>query len=97
MINEVTADIPENDFYSKSSDTPFYMTTTIPLFKKAGIEVETIDDILDLGIYITNAVKLPKKETTISTARIKEIVPLLEKEIALFPNLQGDIAKKHLT
>lgn len=98
MINEVVADSPENDFYSLK-EKPAYLETTIPLFQKAGIEVENIQDIVDLGIYITNAVKLPKTETTISPAVIKNFVPLLAAEIDLFPNLQaimlnGDVAKK---
>lgn len=64
MINEVVPPCPEDDFYGKQEAA--YMSTTIPLFRKAGIEVNTVQDILDRGIYITNAVKVPKAKYTVS-------------------------------
>ena len=97
MINEVVPSSPEEDFYGKPDSA--YMSTTIPLFRKAGIEVNSIQDILDHGIYITNAVKTPKSEYAVSKESIEDSLPYLEKELALFPNakvimLMGDVAKK---
>lgn len=97
MINEVVPSCPEEDFYRKQDSA--YMSTTIPLFRKAGIEVNSIQDILDHGIYITNAVKTPKSEYAVSKESIEDSLPYLEKELALFPNvkvimLMGDVAKK---
>ena len=97
MINEVVPSSPEEDFYGKPDSA--YMSTTIPLFRKAGIEVNSIQDILDHGIYITNAVKTPKTEYAVSKESIEDSLPYLEKELALFPNvkvimLMGDVAKK---
>ncbi len=97
MINEVVPSSPEDDFYGKPDSA--YMSTTIPLFRKAGIEVNSIQDILDHGIYITNAVKTPKSEYAVSKESIEDSLPYLEKELALFPNvkvimLMGDVAKK---
>ena len=97
MINEVVPASPENDFYGSPDAT--YMETTIPLFQKAGIEVSTIEDILAHGIYLTNAIKTPKQETTIDNDSIERSLPYLEQELALFPNVQvimlmGDVAKK---
>ncbi len=97
MINEVVPVDSDDDFYGKPDSA--YMSTTIPLFRKAGIEVNSIQDILNLGIYITNAVKMPKSEYTVSKESIEESLPYLEKELELFPNLQvvmlmGDVAKK---
>ena len=97
MINEVVSSCPEEDFYGKQDSA--YMSTTIPLFRKAGIEVNSIQDILDHGIYITNAVKTPKSEYAVSKESIEDSLPYLEKELALFPNakvimLMGDVAKK---
>lgn len=97
MINEVVPSSPEEDFYGKPDSA--YMSTTIPLFRKAGIEVNLIQDILDHGIYITNAVKTPKSEYAVSKESIEDSLPYLEKELALFPNakvimLMGDVAKK---
>ena len=97
MINEVVPVDSDDDFYGKSDSA--YMSTTIPLFRKAGIEVNSIYEILNLGIYITNAVKMPKSEYAVSKESIEESLPYLEKELELFPNLQvvmlmGDVAKK---
>lgn len=97
MINEVVPVDSDDDFYGKPDSA--YMSTTIPLFRKAGIEVSGIQDILSLGIYITNAVKTPKSEYAVSKESIEESLPYLEKELELFPNLQvvmlmGDVAKK---
>ncbi len=97
MINEIVPIDSDNDFYGKPDSA--YMSTTIPLFRKAGIEVNNIQDILNLGIYITNAVKTPKSEYAVSMDSIEESLPYLEKELELFPNLHvvmlmGDVAKK---
>jgi uracil-DNA glycosylase len=97
MINEVVPADPEQDFYG--ADDAAYLETTIPLFQKAGVHVNSISDITNLGVYITNAVKLPKNEYTISKEQIEESLPFLEKELSLFPNvkvvmLMGDVAKK---
>lgn len=97
LINEIVPSCPENDFYGKPDAA--YMTTTIPLFRKAGIEVSSVQDILNNGIYITNAVKTPKTEYAVSKESIEESLPYLERELALFPNvkvimLMGDVAKK---
>lgn len=97
MINEVVPSCPEEDFYGKQDSA--YMSTTIPLFRKAGIEVNSIQDVLDHGIYITNAVKTPKSEYAVSKESIEDSLPYLEKELALFPNakvimIMGDVAKK---
>lgn len=97
MINEIVPIDSDDDFYGKPDSA--YMSTTIPLFRKAGIEVNNIQDILNLGIYITNAVKTPKSEYAVSKESIEESLPYLEKELELFPNLQvvmlmGDVAKK---
>lgn len=97
MINEVVPIDSDDDFYGKFDSA--YMSTTIPLFQKAGIEVNSIHEILNLGIYITNAVKTPKSGYAVSKESIEESLPAFEREIQLFPNLKvimlmGDVAKK---
>lgn len=97
MINEIVPSHPEEDFYGKQDAA--YMSTTIQLFRKAGIEVDSVQDILNKGIYITNAVKTPKTGYAVSKESIEESLPYLERELALFPNvkvimLMGDVAKK---
>lgn len=97
MINEIVPSCPEEDFYGKQDSA--YMSTTISMFRKAGIEIGSVQDILNNGIYITNAVKTPKSEYAVSKESIEDSLPYLEKELALFPNvkvimLMGDVAKK---
>ena len=97
MINEVVPADPAQDFYG-SADAD-YLKTTIPLLQGAGAAVASIQDVLQMGIYIANAVKTPKTEYTIDKSSIEKSLPYLEAEIALFPNvkvimLMGDVAKK---
>ena len=97
MINEVVPSDPLQDFYGASDAD--YMKTTIPLFQGAGTEVSSIQDILQMGIYITNAVKTPKTEYAIDKTSIENSLPYLEAELSLLPNLKvimlmGDVAKK---
>lgn len=97
MINEVVPADPAQDFYGSSGEQ--YLSTAIPLFQKAGLPVKSIQDILDMGVYITNAVKTPKTAYTIEKSSLEESLPWLEAELALFPHvkvimLMGDVAKK---
>lgn len=97
MINEVVPSDSRQDFYGQADAD--YLKTTIPLFQKAGANISTIDNILQMGIYITNAVKTPKSQYTIEKNVIEDHLPYLERELALFPNLKvimlmGDVAKK---
>ena len=97
MVNEIVPDDPTQDFYGTSGEQ--YLSTTIPLFQKAGLPVETVEDILAMGIYLTNAVKTPKDGYTVEKASMEESLPYLEQELSLFPHVQvimlmGDVAKK---
>lgn len=97
MINEVVPLDPLQDFYGIPEAD--YLKTTIPLLREAGAEVNSIQDILQMGIYITNAVKTPKTEYTVDKSSIEYSLPYLEAELSLFPNikvimLMGDVAKK---
>ena len=97
MINEVVPSDRLQDFYGALDAD--YLKTTIPLFQGAGAEVSSIHDILQMGVYITNAVKTPKTEYSIDKSSIENSLPYLEAEISLFPNvkvimLMGDVAKK---
>lgn len=97
LINEIVPLDPADDFYGTRDSA--YLSTTLPLFQKAGIQVDSAYELLDRGIYLTNAIKTPKTTTTIETQTITENLPLLEKELSLFPNvevimLMGDVAKK---
>ena len=97
MINEVVPSDALQDFYGVPDAD--YLKTAIPLFQGAGAEVKSIQDILQMGIYITNAVKTPKTKYAIEKNSIQDSLPYLEVELSLFPNvkvimLMGDVAKK---
>jgi uracil-DNA glycosylase len=88
------------DYYYAPGD-PLFQRTTVQAFQDAGAAVSSIRDILDLGVYLTTAVKCGKTGYTIKAGPIKECSLLLERELALFPNvhaylLMGDVAIKAL-
>ncbi|MEN6379043.1 MAG: uracil-DNA glycosylase family protein [Methanofastidiosum sp.] len=97
MISEVPPIDPKDYFYA--SVNPFYMETTKQAFNDAGYPINSINDILNLGVYITTAVKCAKTGSSISTDTIKECSFILEEELKLFPNVKayillGDVAIK---
>lgn len=97
MINEVVPSDPSQDFYGAPDAD--YPKTTIPLLQRAGAEVTSIQEILQMGIYITNAVKTPKTEYAVDKSSIEKSLPYLEAELSLLSNikvimLMGDVAKK---
>lgn len=98
MINEVVPECPEDDFYG-SAPAPLYLSTALPLFRRGGLPACSIREVTDASIYITNAVKRPKRETAVPQEMIEESLPVLERELSLFPNLRavmlmGDVARK---
>lgn len=97
MISEAPPEDPQDYFYA--SGEPFYLKTTLQAFNDAGVPVNSIQEILELGFYLTTAVKCPKTQYGISAQTVKNCSVMLEKELALFPNvkaymLMGDVAIK---
>ncbi len=85
--------------YYYAQGAPLFEQTTVQAFRDAGAEVSSMQDILDLGVYLTTAVKCGKTGYGIETSTIKECSHILEQELALFPNatvwlLMGDVAIK---
>jgi uracil-DNA glycosylase len=97
MISEAApADL--GDYYYAEGE-PLFRQTTVQAFKDAGAAVSSMQDILDLGVYLTTAVKCGKTGYGIASSTIKECSLILEKELALFPKvkvflLMGDVAIK---
>jgi uracil-DNA glycosylase len=86
------------DYYDAGSEALFARTTLLA-FQDAGASVSSIQDIFDLGIYLTTAVKCAKTGYGIASPTIEHCSLLLEQELALFPNikvflLMGDVAIK---
>ncbi len=89
-----------NDYFYASND-PFYLKTTIQSFNEAGSPVSSMKDILNLGVYVTTAVKCGKTGYAVSFKTVENCSALLEREISLFPDckallLMGDTAIKAL-
>lgn len=97
LISEASPSNPKDTYYAEGD--PSFQKTTVMAFNDAGIGVNSINEILDLGVYLTTAVKCGKTGYGIKSNTIKECSILLEKEISLFPNvmvflLMGDVAIK---
>lgn len=99
MISEAA---PKNysDYYYMGGESLFEQTT-LQAFKDAGINVESLCELVKKGVYFTTAIKCGKKGYTVKSATIKNCSIHLEKELAFFPNLKvimlmGDFAIKAL-
>jgi uracil-DNA glycosylase len=87
--------------YYYASGQPHFAQTTVQAFQEAGAQVDSIADILDMGVYLTTAIKCAKTSYNVKAATIKECSWLLEQELDLFPSVQayllmGDVAIKAL-
>jgi uracil-DNA glycosylase len=97
MISEAAPENPGDYYYAK--EDPLFQQTTVQAFNDAGAEVKAIQDLLNMGVYFTTAVKCGKTGYGIKASTIEECSLILEKELALFPNvevfmLMGDVAIK---
>lgn len=97
MISEA-APVDRGDYFYAGQESS-YEQTTLEAFQEAGVPVTSFSQILDLGVYLTSAVKCGKTGYGIKAGTIIECSKILEKEIALFPNtrvimLMGDVAIK---
>jgi uracil-DNA glycosylase len=86
------------DHYYAGGDSLFQQTT-VQAFNDAGIQIASVQEILGLGVYLTTAVKCGKTGYALQSGTVQACSRLLEKEIALFPNvkvflLMGDVAIK---
>lgn len=69
MISEASPADKKDYFYAP--DNLFYLQTTLQAFRDAGENISTVQEILDLGIYLTTAIKCGKTQYAISTNTIK--------------------------
>ena len=97
LVSEAAPDDSNDYFYA--GNQPLFEQTTLQAFNQAGIAVSRLQELLDMGIYFTTAVKCGKTGYGIKAATIKECSSLLTGELDLFPNVQayllmGDVAIK---
>ncbi|MBU1227990.1 MAG: uracil-DNA glycosylase [Actinobacteria bacterium] len=95
MVSESPAPDPNDDFHAPGE--PFFLKTTAQAFADAGFPISSMGDVLELGVYVTTAVKCGKVGYAVPTAAVKACSALLEAELSLFPNLtvilaMGDVA-----
>jgi uracil-DNA glycosylase len=95
LISECAAAVPGDNYYVTGD--PLFARTTIQAFRDAGADVRSLGDILDLGIYLTTAVKCSKMGYGIRRETVVECSRWLERELDPFPNvraylLMGDVA-----
>jgi uracil-DNA glycosylase len=100
MLVSETAPTQALEYYYATCDALF-ARTTVQAFQEAGLEITTIQDLLQKGIYLTTAVKCGKYDYAVPSSMIAHCSALLEREIQLFPNLKayllmGDVAIKSL-
>jgi uracil-DNA glycosylase len=100
MIAEA-APVNSADYFYADNEAPLFLQTTLQAFQDAGAQITSLQELLDLGVYLTTAIKCGKTEYSIKTATIKECSHLLERELSLFPHtrvimLMGDVAKRAL-
>jgi|TARA_Y100000310_G_scaffold327633_1_gene394294 uracil-DNA glycosylase len=97
LISEAAPSDPADYYYAK--ENPLFQRTTVQAFQDAGAVVSSIQDILDLGVYLTTAVKCGKTGYGIRAPTIRECSLILEREFELFPSVKvfmmmGDVAIK---
>jgi uracil-DNA glycosylase len=85
-----------SDYYYAGGSSHFEATTVLA-FNDAGANVQSIQDILKLGVYLTTAVKCGKTGYAVASKTIEECSSILDMELSLFPNkqvylLMGDVA-----
>ena len=95
MICEAPPADRNDDFYAGPES--LYARTTVKAFNYAGVQVASIQDLLDYGIYFTTAIKCSKAGERVRKKTVERCSSLLEQELALFPGvkaylLMGDAA-----
>ncbi len=97
LISETAPTDPRDGYYG--SCEALFARTTLLAFQEAGVKVSSIHDLLRMGVYLTTAVKCGKYEYAVANSTIGHCSALLEREMALVPNVQayllmGDVAIK---
>lgn len=96
MISESPSQNASDRFYSSGNSS--YAETTVQAFNEAGFDVSSMEDVINLGVYVTTAIKCAKTGYSISPQTIENCsLRILEKEIDIFHDakallLMGDTA-----
>ncbi len=91
LISEAAPQDPADYYYSAGAAQigSLFEETTVLAFRDAGADVASLQDILDMGVYLTTAVKCAKTGYTLKAGTTKACSFLLEAELAPFANVEG--------
>ncbi len=97
VISEAAPEDPIDYYYAPGQS--LFQQNTMQAFKLGGVDVDSFQKLLAMGIYFTTAVKCAKTGYGIKSGTIKECSAILEQELDLFPRvktflLMGDVAIK---
>jgi hypothetical protein len=96
LISEAAPEKSGDYYYAPGR--PLFMETTLQAFQDAGAAATSLRDLLEMGVYLTTAVKCAKTAYAIQKDTVKRCAAIiLAGELALFPNvravlLMGDVA-----
>jgi uracil-DNA glycosylase len=99
MVSEAPPGDASDWFYA--GPDALFAQTTVQAFQDAGADVDSIADVLGLGVYLTTAIKCGKTGYGVAARTIDACSSLLEGELALFRStkalmLMGDVAIRSL-
>jgi uracil-DNA glycosylase len=80
---------PLTDAANDSQDDAIARAETVDAFRSAGFDVDSLEDVRNLGVYVTTAVKCPKIGFGLKQETVDACSHLLEREIDLFPNVKS--------
>ena len=97
VISESAPENPADSYYAPGSS--LFQQNSLQAFQSGGVEVDSFQELLDMGVYFTTAVKCAKTGYGIKAGTIKECSKILEEELNLFTQvkaylLMGDVAIK---
>ncbi|MEF2965834.1 uracil-DNA glycosylase [Paenibacillus sp. M1] len=97
MISEA---IPKNleDYFYTHQNASFFKTTQ-QVLREAGYQINSPEELNEMGVYLTTAIKCSKKDYLVSANTIKNCSLVLESEITPFDQVKsimcmGDFAIK---
>ena len=69
--------------------SPFALTDVVEVFQAAGFDVLDLEDVRNLGVYVTTAINCPKIGFGVRQETVETCSHFLEAEIDMFPNVKS--------
>ena len=87
VVNEGPPPDPADAFWAPGD--PADLRSALALFADAGLAARSLGELIGRGFYLTTAIKPPKTEYAVDPAVLAAHLPLLARELSLFPHLRG--------